>query len=203
MIDFVVDLVEEHVDLDGYQLFWIGSRTLVLCAYFTTECGSPGIRKSMSASFTIIDSWLTSWSATGLSVLSRSVSSPTLNVSLSWAERVWETVWHIKSRHACHQAAPFAHVPVQRWNPSCLQMKMFGCLDYSRLVNGFSRNGSRKRSPRSLWRTRFFAKRINIDLLRTGRFSSILHTNYVMRDIKSAPISHDLDLELLGLIGNF
>ena len=28
-------------------------------------------------------------------------------------------------------------------------------------------------------------KRINIDLQRTGRFSSILHTDYVMRDIKS------------------
>ena len=89
MLDFAVDLVDEHVDLGGSQLFWINSRTLVLCACFTMECGSPGIRKSMSASFTIID-WLTSWSATDLSVFSRSISSPTLNVSLSWTERVWE-----------------------------------------------------------------------------------------------------------------
>ena len=74
-----------------FSIFWIKSRTLVLCACFTTECGSPGTRTSMSASFTIIDSWLKlSWSTTGLNVLSRSVSSPTLNVSLSWTERVWE-----------------------------------------------------------------------------------------------------------------
>ena len=45
MLEFVVDLVEERVDLI--------SRTLVLCACFSTEYGSPGIRKSMSASFTI------------------------------------------------------------------------------------------------------------------------------------------------------
>ena len=87
-----------------FSTFWINSRTLVLCTYFTTECGSPGIRKSMSASFTIIDSWLMSWSATDLSVLSRSISSSTLNVSLSWAERVWElsdtliTSWVITGR---------------------------------------------------------------------------------------------------------
>ena len=73
-----------------FSIFWINSRTLVLCAYFTTERGSPGIRKSMSALFTIIDSWLMSWSATDLSVLLRRISSSTLNVSLSWAERVWE-----------------------------------------------------------------------------------------------------------------
>ena len=72
-----------------FSIFWINCRTLVLCSCFTTECGSPGIRKSMSASFTIIDSWLTSWSATDLSVLLRSISSSTLNVSLSWAARVW------------------------------------------------------------------------------------------------------------------
>ena len=56
MIDSVVDLVEEHVDLDGSLFSESNSRTLVLCACFTTECGSPGIRKSMSDSFTIIDS---------------------------------------------------------------------------------------------------------------------------------------------------
>ena len=31
------------------------------------------------------------------------------------------------------------------------------------------------KSSRSVWRTEFFVKRINIDLLRTGRVSSILH----------------------------
>ena len=39
------------------------------------------------------------------------------------------------------------------------------CLDYNCL----------NKLPRSLGRTEFFAKRINIDLLRTGRVSSILH----------------------------
>ena len=74
-----------------FSIFWINCRTLNLCACFTTECGSPAIRKSMSASFTIICSWLkSSWSTTDRTVLSRSASSPTLNVSLSWAERVWE-----------------------------------------------------------------------------------------------------------------
>ena len=51
MIDSVVDLVEENVDLGGSQFSEsINSRTLVLCACFTMECGSPGILKSMSAS---------------------------------------------------------------------------------------------------------------------------------------------------------
>ena len=74
-----------------FSIFWINSRTLVLCACFTIKCGSPEIRKSMFTSFSIVCSWLKlSWSTTGLSVLSRSVWSPTLNVSLSWTERVWE-----------------------------------------------------------------------------------------------------------------
>ena len=51
MIDSVVDLVEEHVDLGGSQF----SESIVERC-FTTECGSPGIRKSMPASFTIIGS---------------------------------------------------------------------------------------------------------------------------------------------------
>ena len=91
MLDFVVDLVEERVDLGGSQF-----SESILERWYTAHAsqqnvGSPGIRKSMSASFTIIVSWLKlSWSITGLPVLSRSVLSPTLNVSLSWTERVWE-----------------------------------------------------------------------------------------------------------------
>ena len=88
-LDFVVDLVEEACRSGWFSFLWINSRTLVLCACFTTECGSPGTRKSMSASFTITFSWLkSSWPITDLHVLSRSVLSPTLNVSLSWTERV-------------------------------------------------------------------------------------------------------------------
>ena len=93
MLDFVIDLVEERVDLAD---FLNNSRTLVLYACFTTECGSPRIRKSMSASFTIILSWLKqSWSMTGLSVFSRSVLFPTLNVSPSWTKTCLRTIWHI------------------------------------------------------------------------------------------------------------
>ena len=54
MIDLVVDLAEERVDLGGSQFSESNSRTLVLCACFITKCGNLGIRKSMSASFTII-----------------------------------------------------------------------------------------------------------------------------------------------------
>ena len=74
-----------------FSIFWINSRKLVLCACFKTECGNPGIRKSMFTSFSIVGSWLeSSWSTTGFSFLSRSVLSPTLNVSFSWQERVWQ-----------------------------------------------------------------------------------------------------------------
>ena len=118
MLDFVVDRVEEHVDLDGSHFFWINSRTLVLCACFTTECGSPGIVKSMSASFTIIFSWLkSSWSITGLTVLSRSVSSPTLNVSLSWTERVWELSGAIFSVCYTNESPRSLMCLFKRWNP--------------------------------------------------------------------------------------
>ena len=39
-----------------FSIFWINSRTLVLCACFTTECGNPGIRKSMFTSFSVVSS---------------------------------------------------------------------------------------------------------------------------------------------------
>ena len=56
MIDSVEDLVEEHVDLDGSQFSESIVERWYFCACFTTECGSPGILKSMSAPFTIIGS---------------------------------------------------------------------------------------------------------------------------------------------------
>ena len=46
MIDSVVDLVEEHVDLDGSQFSESILERWYFGACFTTECGSPGIRKS-------------------------------------------------------------------------------------------------------------------------------------------------------------
>ena len=73
------------------------------------------------------------------------------------------------------------------------------CLNYTRLMNGSARDGS----PRSVWRTRFFTKRINIDLLRTGR-SSFKCTHWSRHAwYRVAPISHELDLALVGSIGNF
>ena len=33
-----------------FSIFWIYCRTLVFCVFFTMECGSPGISKSVSAS---------------------------------------------------------------------------------------------------------------------------------------------------------
>ena len=65
-----------------FSIFWLNWRTLILCAYFRTECG-------MSASFTIIKSWLTSWSTTDFSILLHSISSSTLSVSASW--QTWES----------------------------------------------------------------------------------------------------------------
>ena len=44
-----------------FSIFWIISRTFVLCACITTACGNPGIRKSIFFSFSIASSWL-EWS---------------------------------------------------------------------------------------------------------------------------------------------
>ena len=71
-----------------------------------------------------------------LTVLSRSVSFPTLNISLSWQERVWQ---------------------------------LSGTFSVFVPTTGL----------RSIRRNRFFVKRIYIDLLGTGRFSSILHGSRV------------------------
>ena len=85
----------------------INLRTLVLCAFCTTECGSPGILKSTSASLAISNLWLTSWSATDLSVLVRSISSPTY--------RFQETVAPLPWRHhlALHVDCLMPWTPIQ------------------------------------------------------------------------------------------
>ena len=88
---FVVDLVEEHVDLGGSRFFWTNSRTRELSTFFTTECGNPGIRKSMFTSLGIVCSWLdSSWFTKSCPVRSRSDSSSTLDLMLSWKERVMQ-----------------------------------------------------------------------------------------------------------------
>ena len=135
-----------------FSIFWINSRTLVLCACFTTECGNPGIRKSMFTSFSIVCSWLKlSWSTTGLPVLSRSVLSPECCAFMT--RTCLRTILCLFQQ----RVSSFFHVPLQRWDPYCLQMNVLGLHSFQQRV-----------SP--LWRNSFFVKRINIDLLRTGRF---------------------------------
>ena len=126
-----------------FSIFWINCRTVVLRAYFTTECGSPGIRKSMSASlFTIIDSWLTSWSATDLSILSRSTSSSTLSVSASW--HTWGSSCTFSNKSPCSMMSllNIETLFVVRW--TCLNHLCFN------------------KSPRSVWKTEFFAKKTTL-----------------------------------------
>ena len=182
MIDSVVDLVEEHVDLDGSQFFWINCRTLVLCAYFTTECCSPGIRKSMLASFTIIGSLLPSWSA---------MDFPFFYEVLH--RQRWTYRFHEKNvLESCLALPTVLRVatsrPVLSWICSTLRLAVFRwtCLNYLCL----------NRSHRSVWRTEFFAKRINID---PGNGTCFFH----LACYQVAPICHELDLELVGLVGKF
>ena len=83
MLDFVVDLVEERVDLGGSQF----SESILerwYSAHASQQNGSPGIRKSMFTSFSTVCSGLeSSWLTTGCPDLSRSVSFSTLSLMLS------------------------------------------------------------------------------------------------------------------------
>ena len=125
-----------------FSIFCINYRTLVLCACFTTECGNPGIRKSMFTSFNIVCSWLvSSWFTTGCSDLSRSVLSPTLIVSLSWQERVWELFGTFSV------FVPTTGLPVPfmcLFNVGILTVFRWTCLDYTRFNNGVPRSIRRK-----------------------------------------------------------
>ena len=56
MLDFVVDIVEERVDLGGSQISESILERWYYAPCFTTECGNPGIRKSMFTSFSIVSS---------------------------------------------------------------------------------------------------------------------------------------------------
>ena len=78
-----------------FSIFWINSRTLVLYAYFTTEYGSPGISKSMSAS-----------------ILPRGVSSSMLSVPASWY------TW----RSSCTATVSLTGRPVLSWVCSTLRL---------------------------------------------------------------------------------
>ena len=103
-----------------FSIFWINSRTLVLCAYFTTECGSPGIRKSMPASFTIIGSWFSSWIAMDFPLFYEVLHHQ------RWAYRlhdILESRLVLQLYDEQQQVAPFCHESAQHWDSSCLQIQ--------------------------------------------------------------------------------
>ena len=136
---FVVDLVEEHVGLGGSQFSEPILERLCSVHASQTECGNPGIRKSMFTSFSIVCSWLeSSWFTTGCPVRSLRVSSPTLNLMLSWQERVWQPSGTF-SVFVCfnNRVAPFDHVPFQRWDSCCHQMNVFGFYSFPQRVAPF------------------------------------------------------------------
>ena len=186
MFDSVVDLVEEHVDLGGSQIFWINCRKLVLGACFTTECGSPGIMKSMSASFTIIGSWFSSWTTMDFSILLRSTSSSTLNVSFSSAERTRE----LSCAAAVFATSRPASV-MSLLNIETLAVFRWTCLNYLCF----------NKSPCSIWRTEFFFLRMNIDLFRKRTCFSHLacHCASIVHDVVYSSHSRQESLWLLSL----
>ena len=176
-LDFVVDLVEKHVDLGGSQFFWINSRTLVLCACFTTECGSFGIRKSMFGSFTI------GWFMTQIVMINNGLLRSFTKCFISNIERsafmnrtCLKTIWHMFSVFYTNESPRSLMCLV---NVGILSVFRWTCMNYTRFNTG---------SLRSFWRIRFFVKRINIDFLRTGLFLFILHTDHVI-PVNGSPCS--------------
>ena len=143
MIDSVVDLVEEHVDLECSQL----SESIV-------ERWNCLVHHYWLMILVTI--------RMGFSILSRSTSSSILNVSISWEERNRELSVDI-NRIMNSNKSPRSVMNL--FKIETLSVFRGTCLDYNCL----------NKSPRSVWRTKFFAKRINTDLLRTVRVCSILH----------------------------
>ena len=80
------------------------------------------------------------------------------------------TIWHIFC--VCFDNGLPRSVMCQ-FNVETLTVIRWTCLGLTRFDNGL---------PRSTWRDNLFVKRIYIDLLGTGRFSSILHGSRVSSD---------------------
>ena len=164
---FVVDLVEEHVDLGGSQF----SESILERLYsahasqwnvVTLEFGSPGSSRSALFARDLIRH---SYNGLPRSLTKRSVFNVESHAFMT--RTCLETVWHIfcvcfnnglPSSVMCH------------FNVETLAVIRWTCLGFSRFDNGL---------PRSLWRDSLFVKRIYIDLLGTGRASSILHGSHV------------------------
>ena len=142
----------------------------MLCACVTTfQCGNPGIVGSpcspRSALFAhdLVHHCLIVMDYNGLL---RSITKSFVSHIESYAfmtRTCLATILHIVCVCFNNESVPF-----QRWDPYCLQMKV--CVGFTRFHNGL---------PRSIRRNSFFVKRIYIDLLGTGRFSSILHGSRV------------------------
>ena len=162
-LGFVVDRVEGGSQFSESILERLCSAHASQQNVVTLEFG-----KSMFTSFSIVCSWLeSSWFTTGCTDLSRSVSSPTLNIMLSWQETCLATIWHIFC--VCFNNGLPRSIMCQ-FNVETLTVVRWTCDGFARLHNG----------PQSIRRNRFFVKRIYIDLLGNGRFSSILHGSRVI-----------------------
>ena len=121
-----------------FSIFWFNSRTLVLCACFTTECGNPGIRKSMFTSFSIVwhDLDRHDWQRV----------SPFFHEVFYLQRRMFR--FHDKNvleNYLVHfvcsfqqRDSSFFHVPFQRWDPYCLQMNVLGLHSFQQWVSLFS-----------------------------------------------------------------
>ena len=103
-----------------FSIFWINCRTRV-----TTECGSPGILKSMSASFTIVNSWFSSWTTMDFSILSRRTSSLTLSVSALWYSRKSLCIAAVSTTNRLVLSWSLLNIETQHWNSCSLQMNVF------------------------------------------------------------------------------
>ena len=122
------------------SIFWINSRTMVLCVCFTTECGSPGIRKFMSVSFTII------FSCSLTKCLISNVER------FAFMNRTClRTFWHIFCVYFNNE---YPRSLMCLFNVGILTVFRWTCLDYTRFNNGslrsFRRNSFLREKNKSI-----------------------------------------------------
>ena len=157
-LDFVVDLVEERVDQGGSQ-FSESILERLFSAYAYQQIATVldlGVQVRL-----VHHHWLT----TQIVMINNGSPCSLTKCLISNVERstfmsrtCLRTTWHIFC-FCFSDESPRSLMCL--FNVGLLTSRCT-CLDYTRQNEG---------SPHSLWRTRFFVKRIHIDLLRTGRFS--------------------------------
>ena len=163
-LGFVVDLVEEHVGLGGSQF----SESILerLCSahasqrnVVTLEFGSPCSTRSALFAHDL--------NRHGLQRVAP------IHHEVFRLQR-WILCFHDKNvfgNHLAHFLCLFQQrVIMCQFNVETLTVVRWKCVGFTRFHNGL---------PRSIGRNSFFVKRIYIDLLGTGRFSSILHGSRV------------------------